>query len=113
MKIGEIVRHAPSDAAAPRQIRPAARNGGPARPLNERGEAAARLMGGYMTRHALVPETHPLLAGAPHPRDACRRVAAMVGRRDTVFENRLYMASVQVDPVRDPRPEGAGRARCS
>ncbi|HKD29981.1 MAG TPA: histidine phosphatase family protein, partial [Xanthobacteraceae bacterium] len=26
-----------------------------ARPLSQRGEAAARLMGGYMTRHSLVP----------------------------------------------------------
>ncbi len=44
-----LLRHAKSDWSSPGMA-------DVMRPLNDRGEAAARLMGGYMARHGLIPD---------------------------------------------------------
>jgi phosphohistidine phosphatase len=66
-----------------------------ARPLSERGEAAARLMGGYMARHSLLPD-RALCSPARRTRDTWAGIVAQwpadVG---VVFDQRLYMAAPQ------------------
>jgi phosphohistidine phosphatase len=67
-----------------------------ARPLNGRGEAAARLMGGYMARHSLVPE-RVLCSPARRTRETWAAIAAQWSTdRDIVFDQRLYAAAPQV-----------------
>src|SRR5215469_1552081 len=66
-----------------------------ARPLAARGETAARLMGGYMARHSLIPE-RVLCSSARRTRETW---AGIAGRwpadMDVVFDDRLYMATPQ------------------
>jgi phosphohistidine phosphatase len=68
------------------------------RPLSDRGEEAARLMGGYMVHHSLIPE-RVLCSPARRSRDtwtgiwtviSAQRPAAAV---DIVFDARLYAAA--------------------
>lgn len=66
-----------------------------ARPLNERGEAAARLMGGYMARHALIPGR---VLCSPAQRTLKTWAGISSEWRDEVdvtFEERLYAATPQ------------------
>jgi len=67
-----------------------------ARPLSDRGEVAARLMGGYMARHSLVP-ARVLCSSARRTRDTWAGIAAQwPADVDVVFERRLYAATPQV-----------------
>ena len=67
-----------------------------ARPLSERGEAAARLMGGYMARHSLLPD-RVLCSPARRTRETWAGIAAQwPGDKDVVFDQRLYMATPQI-----------------
>ena len=67
-----------------------------ARPLSDRGAAAARLMGGYMARHSLVPE-RVLCSPARRTRDTWAGIVAQwPADVDVVFEHRLYAATAQV-----------------
>jgi phosphohistidine phosphatase len=66
-----------------------------ARPLTERGRAAARLMGGYMARHALIPE-RVLCSPARRTRETWAGISAQwPADTDVVFEERLYAATPQ------------------
>src|SRR5258708_39507708 len=66
-----------------------------ARPLNGRGEAAARLMGGYMARHSLVPE-RVLGSSARRTRETWAAIAAQwPADIDVLFDQRLYAATSQ------------------
>ena len=66
-----------------------------ARPLSDRGEAAARLMGGYMARHSLVPE-RVLCSPARRTRETWTGIAAQWrADMDVVFDPRLYAATPQ------------------
>ena len=66
-----------------------------ARPLSQRGEAAARLMGGYMTRHSLVPQ-RVLCSPARRTRETWAGIAAQwPADMDVVFDRRLYAATPQ------------------
>jgi len=66
-----------------------------ARPLSGRGEAAARLMGGYMARHSLVPE-RVLCSPARRTRETWAAIAAKWPvDLDVVFDQRLYEATPQ------------------
>jgi phosphohistidine phosphatase len=62
------------------------------RPLNEQGAAAARLMGSYVARHALVPE---IVLCSPSLRTR-QTLSAMAAQWPSVvraeYERRLYMA---------------------
>jgi phosphohistidine phosphatase len=67
-----------------------------ARPLSGRGEAAARLMGGYMARHSLVPE-RVLCSPARRTRETWAAIAAQWSTdMDIIFDQRLYAAPAQV-----------------
>jgi phosphohistidine phosphatase len=67
-----------------------------ARPLSDRGAAAARLMGGYMARHSLVPE-RVLCSPARRTRDTWAGIVAQwPADVDVVFDQRLYAATAQV-----------------
>jgi phosphohistidine phosphatase len=68
------------------------------RPLSDRGEAAARLMGGYMAHHALIPD-RVLCSPARRTRDTWNVVSAQwqdaavdTAAVDIVFDARLYGA---------------------
>src|ERR1700733_13331154 len=64
-----------------------------ARLLNGRGEAAARLMGAYMARHALIP-ARAVCSPAQRTRDTWGLVAAEWPLPVEVgFDDRLYAAS--------------------
>jgi len=66
-----------------------------ARPLSDRGEAAARMMGGYMARHSLVPE-RVLCSPARRTRDTWAAIGAQwPADVDVVFDRRLYAATAQ------------------
>jgi len=66
-----------------------------ARPLSDRGEAAARLMGGYMARHSLLPD-RVLCSPARRTRQTWAGIAAQwPGDMDVVFDQRLYVATPQ------------------
>ena len=66
-----------------------------ARPLSGRGEAAARLMGGYMSSHALIPE-RVLCSPARRTRETWAGIAAQwPAEAEIVFEERLYAATPQ------------------
>src|SRR5215475_12901327 len=66
-----------------------------ARPLSQRGEAAARLMGEYMTRHSLVPE-RVLCSPARRTRETWAGIATQwPADLDVVFDQRLYEATPQ------------------
>jgi phosphohistidine phosphatase len=84
-----LLRHAKSDWA---------QSGMPdtTRPLNARGEAAARLMGGYMARHALVPG-RVLCSPSQRTRETLTGLAAQwPAGVEIVFEERLYAAAAPV-----------------
>jgi len=67
-----------------------------ARPLTERGEAAARLMGGYMARHSLIPQ-RVLCSPARRTRETWAGIAAQWPPEVAiVFDERLYAATPQV-----------------
>jgi phosphohistidine phosphatase len=73
------------------------------RPLSDRGEAAARLMGGYMAHHLLIPE-RVLCSPARRTRDTWTGVSSPWPRPvDVVFDGRLYGATCQgiVSIIRD------------
>ena len=66
-----------------------------ARPLNERGEAATRVMGGYMARHALIPQ-RVLCSPARRTRETWAGIAAQWPTEvDVIFDDRLYAATPQ------------------
>ncbi len=67
-----------------------------ARPLSERGETAARLMGGYMARHLLLPQ-RVLCSPARRTRDTWAGISAQwPADTDVVFDDRLYAATPHV-----------------
>jgi phosphohistidine phosphatase len=67
-----------------------------ARPLTERGEAAARLMGGYMACHSLIPE-RVLCSPARRTRETWAEISAQwPADTDVAFDERLYAATPQV-----------------
>jgi len=67
-----------------------------ARPLNERGEAAARLMGNYIARHSLIPQ-RVLCSPARRTRETWSGIAAQWPTEvDIIFDERLYAATPQV-----------------
>lgn len=67
-----------------------------ARPLNVRGEAAARLMGNYMARHSLIPQ-RALCSPARRTRETWAGIAAQwPAEIDIMFDERLYAATPQV-----------------
>ena len=83
-----LLRHAKSDWSA---------SGLPdtARPLNSRGEAAARLMGGYMARHALIPQ-RVLCSPAQRTRETWAGIASQWPTKTAVvWEEGLYAAPAQ------------------
>jgi phosphohistidine phosphatase len=83
-----LLRHAKSDWSSPgmQDI---------ARPLTERGEAAARLMGGYLARHSLLPQ-RVLCSPARRTRETWAGIAAQwPAEVEVVFEERLYAATPQ------------------
>jgi phosphohistidine phosphatase len=74
------------------------------RPLSERGEAAARLMGGYLAHHGLAPADRVLCSPARRTRDTWAGVWAGISAAtstplpaatDIVFDGRLYGATRQ------------------
>jgi phosphohistidine phosphatase len=82
-----LLRHAKSDRppGAPDMTRP----------LNERGTAAARLMGAYMAHHGLVPD-RVLCSPAKRTRDTLAAVASQwPAAAKVIFEERLYVAPPQ------------------
>ena len=83
-----LLRHAKSDWSSPGMQ-------DAARPLTERGEAAARLMGGYMARHSLIPQ-RVLCSPARRTRETWAGIAAQWRAEvEVVFEERLYAATPQ------------------
>ncbi len=83
-----LLRHAKSDWSSPGQP-------DLDRPLNERGVAAAHLMGGYIKRHRLVPD-RILCSSATRTRETLAAMAAQwQGKVKTVFDDRLYAATPQ------------------
>ena len=81
-----LLRHAKSDWSSP---------GMPdtERPLSRRGEAAARLMGGYMARHALIPG-RVLCSPAQRTRDTWAHVSSeWPDQVDAIFDEHLYTAT--------------------
>src|SRR5262249_52945026 len=84
-----LLRHAKSSWSSP-GIQDAAR------PLTDRGEAAARLMGGYMARHSLMPD-RVLCSPARRTRETWAGIATRwPADMDVVFDQRLYAATPQV-----------------
>jgi phosphohistidine phosphatase len=70
------------------------------RPLSERGEAAARQMGGYLVHHGLVPADRILCSPARRTRDTWAGISAAMSTQlptaaDIVFDGRLYGATRQ------------------
>jgi phosphohistidine phosphatase len=66
-----------------------------ARPLSERGEAAARLMGAYMAHHSLIPD-RILCSPARRTRETLAGIATRwPANMDVVFDRRLYEATPQ------------------
>jgi phosphohistidine phosphatase len=65
------------------------------RPLSDRGESAARLMGAYMAHHSLIPD-RVLCSPARRTRDTWTGVSGVSARwpagADLVFDGRLYGA---------------------
>jgi len=61
------------------------------RPLDERGIAAARLMGGYLARHGLVPD-RVLCSPSRRTRETLAGMAWPAAVK-VVYEDRLYMAT--------------------
>lgn len=83
-----LLRHAKSDWSSPGMQ-------DSARPLTERGQAAARLMGAYMARHSLVPQ-RVLCSPARRTRETWAGVASQWPTEvDVVFDERLYAATRQ------------------
>jgi phosphohistidine phosphatase len=77
------------------------------RPLLDRGEAAARLMGAYMAHHALIPD-RVLCSPARRTRDTWTGISAAIAAQlpaiaEIVFDGRLYGATRQglVSVIRD------------
>jgi phosphohistidine phosphatase len=67
-----------------------------ARPLTERGAAAARLMGGYIARHSLIPE-RVLCSPARRTRETWAGISAQWSAdTEIVFDQRLYAATPHV-----------------
>jgi phosphohistidine phosphatase len=65
------------------------------RPLSSRGEAAARMMGGYLAHHALIPE-RVLCSPARRTCDTWTGVlSSWPTPVDVVFDGRLYGATCQ------------------
>lgn len=67
------------------------------RPLSDRGGAAARLMGGYLAHHALIPD-RVLCSPARRTRDTWTEILPAMSTQsraavDIVFDARLYCAS--------------------
>jgi phosphohistidine phosphatase len=82
-----LLRHAKAD-------RPPQTDDGD-RPLTERGTAAARLMGGYMARHGLVPD-RVLCSPSLRTRETLAGMAAQwPDAAKTIYDERLYMAGPQ------------------
>jgi phosphohistidine phosphatase len=84
-----LLRHAKSDWSSS--------SGTPdmVRPLNARGEAAARLMGGYMARHRLIPQ-RVLCSPAQRTRETWAGISAQWGDDvEVAFEELLYAATPQ------------------
>jgi phosphohistidine phosphatase len=66
-----------------------------ARPLSERGQAAARLMGAYMAHHSLIPD-RILCSPARRTRETWAGIAPQwPANMDVVFDQRLYEATPQ------------------
>lgn len=66
-----------------------------ARPLSERGQVAARLMGAYMARHSLIPD-RILCSPARRTRETWAGIATQwPADMDVVFDQRLYEATPQ------------------
>jgi phosphohistidine phosphatase len=66
-----------------------------ARPLSERGQAAARLMGAYMAHHSLIPD-RILCSPARRTRDTWAGIATQwPANMDVVFDQSLYEATPQ------------------
>ena len=66
-----------------------------ARPLSERGQAAARLMGAYMAHHSLIPD-RILCSPARRTRETWAGIATQwLANMDVVFDQRLYEATPQ------------------
>jgi phosphohistidine phosphatase len=83
-----LLRHAKSDRPSGTQD--------VARPLSERGVAAARIMGGYMTRHALIPQ-RALCSPARRTRETWAGIAAQWPTEvEIAFDETLYAATPQV-----------------
>jgi len=83
-----LLRHAKSDWS-PSGMSDAAR------PLNERGETAARLMGGYMARHGLMPQ-RVLCSPSQRTRETLAGIASQWRTEvEAVYEERLYAATPQ------------------
>lgn len=84
-----LLRHAKSDWST---------SGQPdrARPLNARGEAAARLMGGYMAHHRLIPD-RVLCSPSQRTRETWDVVSSQWedAAVDVVWEDGLYVAPAQ------------------
>ncbi len=57
-----------------------------ARPLNGRGEAAARLMGGYMARHSLLPDR---VLCSPHNPGLQEAAELLIAAGDVELRERL------------------------
>jgi phosphohistidine phosphatase len=67
-----------------------------ARPLNNRGASAARLMGGYMARHSLMPQ-RVLCSPSRRTRETWAGVATQWPEEvEIIFDERLYAATPQV-----------------
>jgi phosphohistidine phosphatase len=72
------------------------------RPLSDRGDAAARVMGGYLAHHALMPR-RAVCSPARRTRDTWSGIAAAISAQspealeavDIVFDARLYGATRQ------------------
>lgn len=74
---------------------PSSRMQDAARPLSERGEAAARLMGAYMAHHSLIPD-RILCSPARRTRETWAGIATQWPvNMDVVFDQRLYEATPQ------------------
>jgi phosphohistidine phosphatase len=83
-----LLRHAKSDW--PSGVRDAER------PLSDRGEKAAALIGAYMAHHALIPD-RVLCSPARRTRDTWTGISAAISAQlpsaDVVFDGRLYGAT--------------------
>ncbi len=81
-----LLRHAKSDWSSPGMA-------DPDRPLNERGESAAHLMGAYLVRHGLVPD-RILCSPARRTRETCAAITGEWTKEATIdYADSLYAAS--------------------